>query len=203
MWGLNNSLTLFCNVSSVLMLALSSAVLMCKCACASGASAVRGVYQQPAGVEADPPPVLLGADVDSLLPAGVAAGVPLRWPAVQGEPLVQGENTHADFCLRIHLTLTLNKDTFLITLSCKLSYHYKIYFPICLDLCWCLCVNSVISGVKIRQALTVSWMKMRLVKSLPVLLSSPGDLCVSEGSHTQYDDRGRSEEDGGGHHWAL
>ena len=61
--------------------------------CLVGPGDVRGVYQQPAGVETDPPPVLLGADVDSLLPAGVAAGVPLRRPAVQREPLVQGEHT--------------------------------------------------------------------------------------------------------------
>lgn len=46
--------------------------------CVLGPGKVRGVYQQPAGVEADSPPVLLGADVDSLVPAGVAAGVPLR-----------------------------------------------------------------------------------------------------------------------------
>lgn len=46
--------------------------------CVSGQGEVRGVYQQPARVEADPPPVLLGADVESLLPAGVARGVPLR-----------------------------------------------------------------------------------------------------------------------------
>lgn len=58
--------------------------------CVSGPGQVRGVYQQPAGMEADPPPLLLGADVDPLLPAGVAAGVSLRRPAVQGEPLVQG-----------------------------------------------------------------------------------------------------------------
>lgn len=58
-----------------------------------GPGKIWGVYQQPTGVEADPPPVLLGADVDSLLPAGVAAGVPLCWPAVQGEPLVKGKYT--------------------------------------------------------------------------------------------------------------
>lgn len=53
------------------------------------------MHQQPAGVEADPPSLLLGADVDSLLPAGVAAGVSLRRPAVQRKPLVQGQdNTH-------------------------------------------------------------------------------------------------------------
>lgn len=57
----------------------------------SGAGALRGVRRQPAGVEADPPPVLLGADVEPLLPAGVATGVPLRPPAVPGEPLVQGQ----------------------------------------------------------------------------------------------------------------
>lgn len=61
-----------------------------------GTGEVRGMYRQPAGVEADPPPVLLGTHVDSLVPAGVAACVPLRRPAVQGEPLVQGENSHAD-----------------------------------------------------------------------------------------------------------
>lgn len=61
-----------------------------------GPGEVRGMHRQPAGVEADPPHVLLGTDVDSLVPAGVAAGVPLRWPAVQGEPLVQGKNSHAD-----------------------------------------------------------------------------------------------------------
>lgn len=54
------------------------------------------MYQQPAGVEAGPPPVLLGTDVDSLVPAGVAAGVPLRRPAVQGESLVQGKKTQTD-----------------------------------------------------------------------------------------------------------
>lgn len=43
-----------------------------------GPGEVRGMHRQPAGVEADPPHVLLGTDVDSLVPAGVAAGVPLR-----------------------------------------------------------------------------------------------------------------------------
>lgn len=61
-----------------------------------GPGEVRGMYRQPGGVEADSPLVLLGIDVDSLIPAGVAAGVPLRWLAVQGEPLVQGKNSHTD-----------------------------------------------------------------------------------------------------------
>lgn len=61
--------------------------------CCEGSGPLRGVHQQPAGVEADPPPLFLGAHVDPLLPAGVAAGLPLRRPAVQGEPLVQGKVT--------------------------------------------------------------------------------------------------------------
>lgn len=61
--------------------------------CVSGPGQVRRVCQQPAGVEADPPCVLLGADVDPLVSAGVAAGVPLRRPAMQGEQVVQGQNT--------------------------------------------------------------------------------------------------------------
>lgn len=42
-----------------------------------GSGQVRGVCEQPAGVEADSPLVLLGAHVDSLVPAGVGTGVPI------------------------------------------------------------------------------------------------------------------------------
>lgn len=89
----------------------------------SGPGELRGVHQQPAGVEADPPRVLLGADVDSLVPAGMAAGVPVRWPAVQGEPLVQGERSPHDFYWAFIPCPNGEEDTFF----CRLYYHVFVF----------------------------------------------------------------------------
>ena len=44
----------------------------------AGRGEVPGVHLYSAAVEADPSPVLLGADVVPLLPAGLAASLPLR-----------------------------------------------------------------------------------------------------------------------------
>lgn len=64
-----------------------------------GREAVWRWLQGPAGVEAVPPHVLLGADVVLHLQAGLENGLLLRRPAEPGEPLVKGtESTRRRGC---------------------------------------------------------------------------------------------------------
>jgi len=56
----------------------------------AGQGEVPRLHRRPAGVAADPPPVLLGAHVGPFLRAGLEEGLPLRRPAGQGEQVVPG-----------------------------------------------------------------------------------------------------------------